>query len=180
MSPVPPPTKVGGGTSACACLLPASVALAFSSFNKRAKPSSKACLSAGLASGACPLAAEADAVHVVFNETFPAEGDSVAPRAWFEGLVACHLGDEPAAQCSFAAARAAVEAKTAGQPANARTLTTLARIDALLGRKADALREARSACEKLPAPANAYYSVPALVGLARSRCLQRLSRPRLR
>ena len=72
------------------------------------------------------------------------------PKAWFEGLAARLRGDAGAEQKAFAAARAGMEQWLIANPThNAAGLSVLAMIDAALGRKDDAVREARQACEKM-------------------------------
>jgi TolB-like protein/tRNA A-37 threonylcarbamoyl transferase component Bud32/tetratricopeptide (TPR) repeat protein len=77
------------------------------------------------------------------------------PKAWFEGLAARMRGDEAAARTAFTDARAVVEPLVQAKPGNAPLLGVLAMIDAALGRKEDALREGRQACELMPAKRSA-------------------------
>ncbi|MGI8957464.1 MAG: TPR end-of-group domain-containing protein [Chthoniobacterales bacterium] len=92
-------------------------------------------------------------------DAIPAEGikdfPNDYPRASFAGLVARTFGDHDAARVSFSAARAEVEKLVLAQPDNATTWSLLGRIDAALGRREDALREGRRACELMPVSKNA-------------------------
>ena len=81
------------------------------------------------------------------------------PAAWFRGLAARMRHDDGAARAAFAAARVEVERSVLANPDNAKMLSLIGMIDAGLGRKDDAVREGRRACEMLPpklsAPASA-------------------------
>jgi tetratricopeptide (TPR) repeat protein len=72
------------------------------------------------------------------------------PRSYWEGVVARCQGDNIKAQAAFAAARNVVEKVVEKQPDFPAALSFLGIIDAGLGRKDDALREGRRACELLP------------------------------
>ena len=76
--------------------------------------------------------------------------DFVYPKTWFEALAARMRKDEPAAQIAFAAARKEVEKVVAADARDERNLLLLAMIDAGLGRKEDAVREAKLACTMEP------------------------------
>ena len=68
------------------------------------------------------------------------------PKAWFMALAARMRGDDAAARAAFSAARTEVEKTVAATPQDERALLLLAMIDAGLGHKEDAVREARHAC----------------------------------
>ena len=72
---------------------------------------------------------------------------TVVPREWYEGLIARGLGEREKAEASFLAARARAAARVAARPEDGIALVLLAQIDARLGRKAEALREAERALE---------------------------------
>jgi tetratricopeptide (TPR) repeat protein len=72
------------------------------------------------------------------------------PREWFVGLVGRSFGDANSAQTAFAAARKIVGKTVRDQPEYAAAWSCLGMIDAGLGRKEDAIREGRRACELLP------------------------------
>ncbi|HEV2046216.1 MAG TPA: FlgO family outer membrane protein [Chthoniobacterales bacterium] len=72
------------------------------------------------------------------------------PHAYWVGVVARWQGDSAKAQAAFTAARSEVEKIVEKQPDYAAALSLLGMIDAGLGRKEEALREGRRACELLP------------------------------
>ena len=69
---------------------------------------------------------------------------------WAYGLVARARGDKQKAMAAFAAAREKMQAKAADDPDNAASLADLAKLDAGLGRKEEAIREAQHAVELQP------------------------------
>ncbi|MEO6568796.1 MAG: FlgO family outer membrane protein [Opitutaceae bacterium] len=104
----------------------------------------------------CALAArdrEAAAHALTF---IPPEGvvdgrsNALYPREWFVGLVAQIFGDKAGAQTAFTEARPILERMTIDQPEYAAAWSLLGMIDAALGRKENAIREGRHACELLP------------------------------
>jgi TolB-like protein len=96
----------------------------------------------------------------------PADGISYVDGhyllAWFEALVARSFGDTANAQKAFTAARIEVEKSDKTQPDYYGTQTVLGQIDAALGRKEEAIREGRRACELLPISKDAFVG-PLLV-----------------
>ena len=88
------------------------------------------------------------------------------PKSYWEGVVARFLGDSARAQASFVAARQEVQEAVARQPESAATLSLLGLIDAGLGRKEDAIREGRRACELLPITKDAINGVVLVEHLA--------------
>ncbi|MBE7209789.1 MAG: hypothetical protein INR65_02120 [Gluconacetobacter diazotrophicus] len=92
---------------------------------------------------------------------FPATGDQdnanvFLPKEWFAGMSAAVFGDAAAARANFAAARDGLEAQVRAQPEHAEAWSALGRIDAMLGRKDEALREGRRASELLPISRDAW------------------------
>ena len=77
-------------------------------------------------------------------------GNFIFPREWFVGVAARTFQDVATARTSFTAARAIEEKLTRDQPDYPQAWSLLGRIDAALGRKEDAVREGRRACELLP------------------------------
>jgi tetratricopeptide (TPR) repeat protein len=75
------------------------------------------------------------------------------PAKWadlaFDGLVARARGDKQKAQAAFAAAREKMEAQQGDKPKDAPYFASVAKLDAGLGRKDEAIREARQAVELL-------------------------------
>jgi TolB-like protein/Tfp pilus assembly protein PilF len=99
------------------------------------------------------------------------EADYTVPHAWHEGLLAKLRQDAPAAHTAFMVARAEIEKRVRDQPGNARPLGALALIDAELGDKEKAIREARTACDMLPRAKDAIHGVLLLSNLARIHAL---------
>jgi serine/threonine protein kinase/predicted Zn-dependent protease len=79
----------------------------------------------------------------------PAKGTEQT-SSWAEGLVARAGGDKQKAQAAFAAARKKMEATLGDKPKDSPYLADVATLDAGLGRKEDAVREARRAIELQP------------------------------
>jgi TolB-like protein/DNA-binding winged helix-turn-helix (wHTH) protein/Tfp pilus assembly protein PilF len=92
------------------------------------------------------------------KEAVAAAGQQVSPgnqvirfnRSFAQGVIARMMNDEGKAQSAFMIARAQQEKIVQAQPEYAPPLVVLGLIDAALGRKEDALREARRAVELLP------------------------------
>jgi TolB-like protein/Flp pilus assembly protein TadD len=78
------------------------------------------------------------------------------PKSWYEGLIARGRGQADLAQQMFASARTATEACVWRSPEDAKAKVMLGLIDAMLGRKEEALREGRRAVELLPITKDAY------------------------
>jgi tetratricopeptide (TPR) repeat protein len=72
------------------------------------------------------------------------------PRAWCEGMVAQIGGDQTAAHAAFTRAREEIEKVLREQPNYAEGVCVLAMIDAALGKRDQAIQEARRASEMLP------------------------------
>jgi TolB-like protein/tRNA A-37 threonylcarbamoyl transferase component Bud32/Flp pilus assembly protein TadD len=72
------------------------------------------------------------------------------PRAWFEALAARLRGDQAGSQAAFLAARPEVEKAVQADASNGPMLSLLAMIDAGLGHREEAVREARGAGELYP------------------------------
>jgi serine/threonine-protein kinase len=101
----------------------------------------------------------------------PAEGiledNSIKyPREFFAGVAARAFNDTAAAQASFTAARAIAEKIVRGQPDNGIAWSLLGLIDAGLGRKEEAVREGRRACELLPMSKDAVLGLERITNLA--------------
>jgi serine/threonine-protein kinase len=88
------------------------------------------------------------------------------PHAYFEGVVAMCEGDLEKARSAFNLARAEVAATVERDPKFAPAISFLGMIDAGLGRKEEALREGRYACELLPPSKDAIDGVVLAVNLA--------------
>lgn len=87
-------------------------------------------------------------------KNFPLDGEVsngvLVPHHYWEGVIAQQEGDSARAQSAFSAARDELAKAVDRQPDFAGNISWLGVIDAWLGRKEDALREGRRACELLP------------------------------
>ena len=89
-------------------------------------------------------------------ENIPAQGlpnpydNSLLPREWYVGLSARTFGGAAAAATAFKRAREIAAQRLADQPDYAGPWALLGACDAALGRKDDAINEAKHACELLP------------------------------
>jgi TolB-like protein/Tfp pilus assembly protein PilF len=92
--------------------------------------------------------------------------NALFPREWFVGLVAQISGDKSGAQTAFTAARPILERMTVDQPEYAPAWSLLGMIDAALGRKENAIREGRHACELLPVSKDAWAGPSWVTNLA--------------
>ena len=88
------------------------------------------------------------------------------PHSYWEGVVARLQGDSAKAQTAFTDARSEVEKIVEQQPDFAAALSLLGVIDAGLGRKDEAIREGRRACELLPISKDAIAGAACAVNLA--------------
>jgi TolB-like protein/Flp pilus assembly protein TadD len=92
------------------------------------------------------------AARVLAN--YPREGVAYhhvnCPWSYWEAVIARWQGDTAKAQAAFTAARAQVAKTVEQQPDFAEAMSLLALIDAGLGRREEAVREGRRACELLP------------------------------
>jgi TolB-like protein/Tfp pilus assembly protein PilF/predicted Ser/Thr protein kinase len=89
-------------------------------------------------------------------------GDVPFSHSFWEGLVARMKGDNVAAHAAFVAARAEQEEMLQAQSGYGLALSGLGMVDAYLGRKEEALREAGQAVELLPVAKNALDGADAL------------------
>jgi Flp pilus assembly protein TadD len=88
------------------------------------------------------------------------------PHTYWEGVAARTQGDSAKAQAAFTAARREVAQTVEKQPDFVAALSLLGIIDAGLGRKEEAVREGRRACEMLPISTDALDGVAFAVNLA--------------
>jgi hypothetical protein len=95
-----------------------------------------------------------------------AAGDVKQPREWFAGVAARAFNDTAAAQASFTAARAIAEKLVRDKPDNGLAWNILGLIDAGLGRKEEAVREGRRACELVPLSSDALVGPGLITDLA--------------
>ncbi len=92
--------------------------------------------------------------------------NSLWARDWFVGLAARAFGDEAKAWAAFRSARAIEEQTVREQPDYAPAWSRLGLIDAGLGRKEEALREGRHACELLPISKDSFDAPSYITNLA--------------
>ena len=88
------------------------------------------------------------------------------PHAYFEGVVAICEGDRDKAMNAFNVARGEIAAVVARDPGFAPAISFLGMIDAGLGRKEEALKEGRHACELMPPSKDAIDGVVLAVNMA--------------
>jgi TolB-like protein len=101
--------------------------------------------------------------------TYPREGvvNGVnIPYSYWEGVVAHWQGDSGMAQTAFTAARSEVEKAVDKQPDFPPALSLLGMINAGLGRKEEALRQGRRACELVPITKDANDGIDYAINLA--------------
>jgi TolB-like protein len=88
------------------------------------------------------------------------------PKAWFEAMIARAKGDSEGAIAAFRECRAILEQRLAVKPEHARTIAVLAQVDAGLGQKDLAVREAQHAIDLMPISKDIYDGALVLEGLA--------------
>jgi tetratricopeptide (TPR) repeat protein len=88
------------------------------------------------------------------------------PESWADGLVARGRGDKQKAQAAFAAAREKLDAVGADKPKDRRYFAQVASLDAGLGRKEEAIREARQAVDLMPIAKDSAYGPELVTNLA--------------
>jgi TolB-like protein/Flp pilus assembly protein TadD len=106
------------------------------------------------------------ALTAIPPEGLRAEFDLFMPREWYRAIAASAFGDSDTARASFAAARARMEEMLHSQSDHAMGWSVLGVIDANLGRKDEAVREGRQACEMLPLSADAWRGPSFILNLA--------------
>ena len=94
-------------------------------------------------------------------------GGFITPREFFEGLIAQRAGEASRAEAAFLRARERAAAAVAARPDDAKALIVLGAIDAKLGRKEEAVREAERAVEMIPVAHDALDGPRLLARLAR-------------
>ena len=88
------------------------------------------------------------------------------PKAWFEAMMARAKGDSARATAAFSMARTILEQRLLIKPEDARTIAVLAQVDAGLGHKELAIREAQHAVDLMPISKDVYDGALVLEGLA--------------
>jgi TolB-like protein/Tfp pilus assembly protein PilF len=89
-----------------------------------------------------------------------------SPNTWWNGMIAHLEGNEPEAQRVWKVARETFEAMWANKPKDTDYYLRLSRIDCGLGRKEDAIREAKKSVELMPLTRNSFSGAAALTNLA--------------
>jgi tetratricopeptide (TPR) repeat protein len=100
------------------------------------------------------------------SQILAATPPSFGPRAWHEGIIARSRGDKQKAQQAFLDARSEMEVKWANKTRDAFYLALLAKIDAGLGRKEEAIDEGRRAVDLMPISKDSAAGPPRLRDLA--------------
>jgi serine/threonine-protein kinase len=88
------------------------------------------------------------------------------PKSWYEAMIARAKGDSAGATAAFRKCRAILEQRLVVKPEHARTIAVLAQVDAGLGQKELAVREAEHAIELMPISKDLYDGTLVLEGLA--------------
>jgi len=88
------------------------------------------------------------------------------PKAWFEAMIARAKGDSARATSAFRECRAILEQRLLVKSEHARTIAVLAQVDAGLGQKDLAIREAQHAIDLMPISKDIYDGALVLEGLA--------------
>jgi TolB-like protein len=109
-----------------------------------------------------------DAVNRVIAATPAGETDEAfgGPSGWAEGLVARARGDKQKAMAAFVAARGKRQAASGDKPKDAPYFADIAKLDAGLGRKEEAISEARRAVELDPITRDALHGPDWVANLA--------------
>jgi TolB-like protein len=88
------------------------------------------------------------------------------PKSWYEAMVARAKGDAPKATAAFRECREILAQRLAVKPEHPRTIAVLAQVDANLGEKDLAVREAQHAIDLMPVSKDIYDGALVLEGLA--------------
>jgi tetratricopeptide (TPR) repeat protein len=88
------------------------------------------------------------------------------PKAWFEAIIAREKGYSAGAVAAFGTTRAILAQRLIVKPEHARTIAVLAQVDAGLGQKELAIREAQHAVDLMPISQDIYDGALVLEGLA--------------
>src|SRR5437879_11325865 len=88
------------------------------------------------------------------------------PKSWYEAMIAREKGDAAKATTAFRECREILEQRLVVKPEHARTIAVLAQVDAGLGQKDLAIREAQHAIDLMPISKDIYDGALVLEGLA--------------
>jgi TolB-like protein/Tfp pilus assembly protein PilF len=88
------------------------------------------------------------------------------PKSWYQAMIARAKGDSVGATSAFRECREILEQRLVVKPEHARTIAVLAQVDAGLGQKELAVREAQHAIDLMPISKDIYDGALVLEGLA--------------
>jgi len=88
------------------------------------------------------------------------------PKSWYQGIIARAKGDSQRAASAFRECREILAQRLVVKPEHARTIAVLAQVDAALGQKDLAIREAQHAIDLMPISKDIYDGALVLEGLA--------------
>src|SRR5205809_263828 len=88
------------------------------------------------------------------------------PKSWYEAMIAREKGDAAKATAAFRECREILAQRLLVKPEHARTIAVLAQVDAALGQKDLAIREAQHAIDLMPTSKDIYDGALVLEGLA--------------
>jgi TolB-like protein len=88
------------------------------------------------------------------------------PKSWYEAMIAREKGDSARAMVAFRECREILAQRLTVKPEHARTIAVLAQVDASLGQKDLAIREAQHAIDLMPISKDIYDGALVLEGLA--------------
>src|SRR5437016_6359676 len=88
------------------------------------------------------------------------------PKSWYRAMVARAKGDSAGAMAAFRKCREILAQRLIVKPEHARTIAVLAQVDAGLGQKDLAIREAQHAIDLIPVSKDIYDGALVLEGLA--------------
>ena len=88
------------------------------------------------------------------------------PKSWYQAIVAREKGDSASATAAFRECREILAQRLIVKPEHARTIAVLAQVDAGLGKKDLAVREAQHAIDLMPISKDIYDGALVLEGLA--------------
>src|SRR5262249_32001149 len=88
------------------------------------------------------------------------------PKSWYQAMIAREKGDAAKATAAFRECREILAQRLIVKPEHARTIAVLAQVDAGLGQKDLAIREAQHAIDLMPVSKDIYDGALVLEGLA--------------
>jgi TolB-like protein/DNA-binding winged helix-turn-helix (wHTH) protein/Flp pilus assembly protein TadD len=113
------------------------------------------------------VAAADRALAAIPSDGIAARPELVRPREWYIGYAARTFNRPETARTAFAATRAVLEKLVDDQPDHASAWSLLGQVEASLGRKEEAIKAGRRACEVLPLSREPTSGLRPLLDLAR-------------